>query len=512
MDIEYKYDVAISFADEDKDAAKSLALAFEAVDVNAYYYDDVDERIISLGHDLEKRLTEIYKNEARYAIILFSENYFAINKRYTRIELAAILDRMQTDTDKVYMLPIKFKDDFIIKEYPELNTLTYAVWDSRPELVAAGIKKLLGKKLTKKNKATDGLAFLYSGGNDPKIIIANEYIDINTDIFKNSETGDVIINISANNSSNFSGGDNAQQVSTVNPGGNIIQNRGDGGIIVAVNMGQEDQGVNINEDDTVFPCSKCNTLLDIKGYGKIICPNCGKPSFKRNYNPVVKDFNTIDDQKEQSRYKKILWHINNKLKDGNYFLAHKYCMQAEEIAPGESATWESFALTEFLIEINTRERTKPIQEIVRRVKNHLIKCKMYGIEQSRYEEVSGDIANRLFNFLKKQINKFHPQKGSVYPAVQFIKGYESCYNLYPDSQFLEAYVYELSKPYKWIVRQRNGKLTNLSSCGNFPAVMNREKIINRIVNEINIEYKPPDISMERFIIITEIMITDITKP
>jgi TIR domain len=503
MEKEYLFDVAISFADEDKNAAKALALAFESIDINAYYYDDIDERALGFGQNLENRLIDIYREKAKYAVVLFSENYFSDNKKYTRIELKAIVERMNKDSDSVYLLPIKFKDEFVIEDYSELNNITYLKWEVNPEAIAEAIKTLLGKKLIDKNKAQNSNAFLYSSGNESKVILDEVIVNGNNNLFKNTGNN----NVNSNNTNTENVNTNSQSVVNSNIGGDIIQQKTsiDGGLNINVTVGQSEANESEMESETTFPCPNCNYILEFKEYGKIICPKCEKPSFVRNYNLVIDDFNTIKDKKEQASYKKILWHISNKLNDGNYFPAYKYCLQAEEIAPGESSTWESFALTEFLIEINNNKDRKPIFEIVRKVKMHLAKCKMYGIEKNRLEEVSGDIANRLFYYLKKQVNKYHTKTN--YTAIQFIKGYEYCYSLYPDLQFLEAYVYELSKPYRWIVQRIGGTLVDLPACGNFPAVANREKMISRI-QAINEKYDPPKISLERFIFLKEKTFTD----
>ncbi len=498
MEQEYLYDVAISFADEDKNAAKALALAFESIDINAYYYDDIDERALGFGQNLENRLIDIYREKAKYAVVLFSENYFSENKKYTRIELKAIVERMNRESDSVYLLPIKFKDEFVIEEYPELNAITYTKWDTRPETIAEAIKKLLGRKLIEKDKIKNENAFLYSSGNESKVILDEDIVNGNNSIFNN--TGNDTVNITNNYTTAENIKTNSQSVTNSNIGRDIIQTTNSYEKHFHMGSGQTEIDEAVLEIGTTFPCSKCNSILEFKEYGKIICPTCGKASFFRNYKPAVYDFNTIIDKKDQANYKKLLWHISNKLNDGNYYLAYKYCLQAEEIAPGESSTWESFALTEFLIEINNNKDRIPIFEIVRKVKMHLAKCKMYGIEKNRLEEVSGDIANRLFYYLKKQVNKYHTK--ATYTAIQFIKGYEYCYSIYPDLQFLEAYIYELSKPYRWIVQRMGGAHVDLPACGNFPAVANREKMISRI-QTINEKYDPPKISLERFIFLNE---------
>jgi hypothetical protein len=195
MEQEYVYDVAISFADEDGKIAKSLSIAFKNIGISAYYYDDDDERIKSWGLDLKKSLTEIYRDKAKYAVVLFSKNYFAKKKKYTRVELKAILQRMRLEVNSVYMLPIKFGEDYILEEFPDLIDLTYLPWNDNPEDIAEKIKVLLGKKLVNKEDIREGKAFIYNSGINAKIISGEDANDINPEGFKNARTDDVSIEI-----------------------------------------------------------------------------------------------------------------------------------------------------------------------------------------------------------------------------------------------------------------------------------------------------------------------------
>lgn len=271
--------------------------------------------------------------------------------------------------------------------------------------------------------------------------------------------------------------------------------------------------------DTTFPCPDCGTPLDAKKYGKIVCPNheCEKVIFRRNTKVEFSEFDTIFDKKESEEYKRILTHIYNKLKAKNYRAAYEYCLKAEKIAPAESTTWEYLALCEFLFEINIRygkgRKRKPTQQIVNSVRNHLMRCKDYGIKESRYEELCGDIANKLFYYEKNRLNSIRhllrDANGNeilvsryVGLNVSFIKSFELCYSLYPDPHFLEEYVKELSKPHKWIKKGRDDVLTNNPICGNFSAVLTRERLINKI-REQKPHYSPPEIIAERFKIIND---------
>ncbi len=301
--------------------------------------------------------------------------------------------------------------------------------------------------------------------------------------------------------SNSIAGDNNQQITdsvlTGNiAGGNIIETQ--------VHVTMKD-GENLSEEEKFFPCPHCNTLLDGSQYGKIICtnPKCGKPSFRLNTKISVSNYPKIANKQDEERYKKVLDHINNKLKDGNYNTAFRYCLEAEQLAPGEPETWEYFALTEFYRELYRPERKMSVYNIVAIVKIHLAKCLDYEIEQERYELISGDIANRLFNQLRQDINRYSqiytnrkdPKWATM--AVTALKAFELCYSLYNDVTFLIAYVAELSRDYKWLVETRKGIITELPFCGRFNAAFNRQRVIEKI-KAIQTGYEVPVIKKERF--------------
>jgi hypothetical protein len=141
--MQYKYEIAISFAEEDRNAALALALAFELEGCSSIYYYP-DRPIETLGKRLEETLTEIYTNEAKFAVILLSARYFNRDKKFTRIELKAIRNRMKKDPGTVYLIPVLLEEGFSLKGYAYLGKLTYERWEYKPRELARVLRQKLG--------------------------------------------------------------------------------------------------------------------------------------------------------------------------------------------------------------------------------------------------------------------------------------------------------------------------------------------------------------------------------
>lgn len=144
----YKYEFAISFANEDRNAAIALVLALKKAGVGKIYYYP-KERAKGCGKELKTQLIKIYSEEAKYAIVLFSDHYFDEEKTYTKdVELKAIEMRMKSDSSVDYMLPVLLFENFNFKNYPTLEGLKYIPWDYDPERIAAELIKEFGIKIS----------------------------------------------------------------------------------------------------------------------------------------------------------------------------------------------------------------------------------------------------------------------------------------------------------------------------------------------------------------------------
>lgn len=119
----YQFDFAISFADEDRKYAERLAKRFKNLYKFRVFYDYFEQANL-VGEYLTEYLIDIYKNKARYCIVILSKNYE--KKRYTRHEWRAAQERAFNEPDIKYLIIIKLDD---AKLPGLLDTLGY--FDSR---------------------------------------------------------------------------------------------------------------------------------------------------------------------------------------------------------------------------------------------------------------------------------------------------------------------------------------------------------------------------------------------
>ncbi len=104
-DSEFKYDIALSFAGENRAYVEKIAQSLTDEGINVFY--DKFETANLWGKDLYQYLSDIYKNKAKYCVIFVSEQYK--EKVWTRHELKNAQNRAFLD-NREYILPI-FIDD-----------------------------------------------------------------------------------------------------------------------------------------------------------------------------------------------------------------------------------------------------------------------------------------------------------------------------------------------------------------------------------------------------------------
>lgn len=146
MKTAFEYDVALSFAGEDREFVEACAEILRSLNVNVFY--DNYEKEILLGKNLYSYLADIYQNRARFAVVFISKAYK--EKRWTKHELEYITAR-KFRQDNEYLLPIKL-DDTDLNEIPA--TTGYLQGDT-PLNVAITIAKKLNSHLDIKSMLSE---------------------------------------------------------------------------------------------------------------------------------------------------------------------------------------------------------------------------------------------------------------------------------------------------------------------------------------------------------------------
>lgn len=105
--MELQYDVAISFAGEDRDKAQILADILANEFGLAVFYDDFEQAKL-WGAFLPERLLKIYRDQARACVVLISRHYK--EKRWTTHEWRAAQERALNQPGMEYILQVRLDD------------------------------------------------------------------------------------------------------------------------------------------------------------------------------------------------------------------------------------------------------------------------------------------------------------------------------------------------------------------------------------------------------------------
>jgi len=99
----YEYDVALSFAGEDREYAQKLAQCLSRHNIK-HFYDDSEQAML-WGQNLFEYLYEVYSKKARYCVIFISQAY--AEKMWTNHERKAAQERAFKERGSEYILPIR---------------------------------------------------------------------------------------------------------------------------------------------------------------------------------------------------------------------------------------------------------------------------------------------------------------------------------------------------------------------------------------------------------------------
>jgi hypothetical protein len=114
----FRFDVALSFAGEDRGYARKLEELLRAEGLRVFF--DGEQQANLWGQDLKRRLADIYTKDSRYCILLVSVHYK--EKRWTQYEWKLLHRRLTEDFRKrrndPAVLPVRL-DDSELEHLPE---------------------------------------------------------------------------------------------------------------------------------------------------------------------------------------------------------------------------------------------------------------------------------------------------------------------------------------------------------------------------------------------------------
>ena len=188
--MKFKYDIAVSFAGEDRPVVEEFVNALAENDISVFY--DSWEQAQLWGKDLYQHLDMIYQQAARYCVIFISENY--VKKAWTRHELRSAQARAFQQNSE-YILPIKLDNT----ELPGLPS-TIAYIDLRQTSIKEIATILFEKIGAEKKPNTEEIGQLLKSGNTDDRLSAlsqiaiyrlKDFLDIVIDMMLNDLSGNI---------------------------------------------------------------------------------------------------------------------------------------------------------------------------------------------------------------------------------------------------------------------------------------------------------------------------------
>jgi len=140
MQASHEYDVAFSFAGEDRDYVDEVAGALKNSGIRVFY--DRYEQIDLWGKDLYTHLRDVYQKKARYTVMFISQSY--ARKLWTNHERESAQARAFTE-NREYVLPVRFDDTDVPGVLPTTGYLDLR--NLSPVELANAIVAKLGKTI-----------------------------------------------------------------------------------------------------------------------------------------------------------------------------------------------------------------------------------------------------------------------------------------------------------------------------------------------------------------------------
>src|SRR5215467_841312 len=100
-----EFDVAVSFANEDRPYVERVVRELQRLGARVFY--DADQSVELWGKDLVAELDNVYQRRSRSVVVFVSRHY--VTKQWTRLELRSALANALR-VQHAYVLPARFDD------------------------------------------------------------------------------------------------------------------------------------------------------------------------------------------------------------------------------------------------------------------------------------------------------------------------------------------------------------------------------------------------------------------
>lgn len=139
--MDYQFEVALSFAGENRDFAGVVAQSLRQEGVQVFYDNFYAADL--WGTDLSIKLRDVYYGGSRYCIMILSESY--LQKMWTMFERQQAIERLITQRGDAYILPVRL--DGFSAEVPGLSNLIgyLSVRSNEPQKVVENFLHKIGK-------------------------------------------------------------------------------------------------------------------------------------------------------------------------------------------------------------------------------------------------------------------------------------------------------------------------------------------------------------------------------
>jgi hypothetical protein len=145
----FQYDVALSFAGEDREYVEEVASILKSLGIRVFY--DKYEKVSLWGKNLYSHLQDVYAQRARYTVMFISKHYK--EKLWTNHERESAQARAFTEKEE-YILPARFDDTQIPGILPTVGYINLN--DYTPKELADLISKKIGHPAQTENRSPSG--------------------------------------------------------------------------------------------------------------------------------------------------------------------------------------------------------------------------------------------------------------------------------------------------------------------------------------------------------------------